>query len=115
VRRLAGAEGRDRGDHRLGIGAAEARLDAILVLRRVEVGGDLLEHAAQRLGQAVPELDLDRLLRRYGHCGPGKAERDSASHDATAEHVAFLSPSVGWPRAGIRLALPPLYKNMTEE
>jgi hypothetical protein len=43
----------------------------------------------------MPELNLDRLLRRDGHGGPGKAERDSASHDATAEHVAFLSPWLG--------------------
>ena len=59
MRRVAGAEGRDRRDHRLGIGALEAGIDLVLGLRGVEVGRDLLEHPAERLGQAVPEIDLD--------------------------------------------------------
>jgi hypothetical protein len=64
VRRVAGAERSDRAHHGLGVAALEGRVDAVLGLRLVEVGNDLLEDAAQRHGQPVPELHRHPLRLR---------------------------------------------------
>src|SRR6266852_945137 len=70
-RRVAGTERGDGTGHDFGVLALEAGVDAVLFLRGVEVGSDLLEHAAQRLGEPVPELDLHRCGLRHGGAGAG--------------------------------------------
>ena len=103
VRRVAGPEGGDGPHHGLGVRALEARVDLILGLRCVEVRDDLLEQSAQRLPQAVPELDLDPRLRagrqHGGEDGDGQDEaheerRVSTSH-AGSPLLARFSVSTG--------------------
>jgi hypothetical protein len=87
MRLLAGAERGDGAGHRLGIGAAEAGNDAVVVLAFVEALGDAFQQLAQLAAHGVPPVDLGLRLRHRR----GERERQGGPcHQAACEHSILL-------------------------
>ena len=81
---VAGAIGGDRRGHRLGIGALEHRHDLVVVLRGVEIGGDLVDALAVDRGHRVPPLQFDRLRR-----GLGERQAQPSRKSDDGNHYSF--------------------------
>ena len=80
----------DRRRHRLGVVALVGRHDAVVGLRGVEIGGELLELLAELARHRVPPMDLGgRLRRRHQH-----DDRRTARRTATTSKPIFTDKSL---------------------
>jgi len=82
--RAAGAIGGDRRGHRFGVGALEHRQNLVFGLRRIEIGGDLVDALIVDRGHRVPPLQLDRLRRGAARRGGDGERQNGSGHHLTS-------------------------------